>query len=238
VPFFERDDTRIHYEIHGDGPPVLALAPGGMQSSIPIWSGVSYNAIERLAPNYQVIAMDQRNAGQSTAPITGEDGWRDYTADQVALLDHLGVERFHAAGMCIGGSFIMGLAEAVPERLASAVMLQTIGYDDNRETFFELFNSWANGVRSAHPSVTEDDWAKFRTTMFGGGFLFNVGEDVVANCHIPLLILMGEDVYHPETTSRRVAELALNATLIERWKEGPYAVAAGAAIDEFLATHS
>lgn len=238
MPFFERDDTRIYYEIHGDGPPVLALAPGGMQSSIPIWGGVSYNAVERLASNYQVIAMDQRNAGQSTAPIKGGDGWREYTADQIALLDHLGVERFHAAGMCIGGSFIMGLAEAVPERLASAVMLQTIGYDDNRETFFELFDSWSAGVKPAHPSVGEDEWAKFRSTMFGGDFLFNVSEDVVARCQIPLLVLMGEDVYHPEATSRRVAELAPHATLIERWKEGADAMAASAAIDAFLAVHS
>ena len=238
MPFFERDDTRIYYEIHGGGPPVLALAPGGMQSSIPIWGGVSYNAVERLASNYQVIVMDQRNAGQSTAPITGGDGWREYTADQIALLDHLGVERFHAAGMCIGGSFIMGLAEAVPERLASAVMLQTIGYDDNRETFFELFDSWSAGVKPAHPSVGEDEWAKFRSTMFGGDFLFNVSEDVVAKCQIPLLVLMGEDVYHPEATSRRVAELAPHATLIERWKEGADAMAASAAIDAFLAAHS
>ena len=238
MPFFERDDTRIYYEICGDGPPVLALAPGGLQSSIPIWGGVSYNAVERLASNYQVIVMDQRNAGQSTAPITGGDGWRDYTADQIALLDHLGVERFHAAGMCIGGSFIMGLAEAVPERLASAVMLQTIGYDDNRETFFELFDSWSAGVKPAHPSVGEDEWAKFRSTMFGGDFLFNVSEDVVARCQIPLLVLMGEDVYHPEATSRRVAELAPHATLIERWKEGADAMAASAAIDAFLAAHS
>ncbi len=238
MPFFERDDTRIYYEIHGGGPPVLALAPGGLQSSIPIWGGVSYNAVERLASNYQVIVMDQRNAGQSTAPITGGDGWRDYTADQIALLDHLGVERFHAAGMCIGGSFIMGLAEAVPERLASAVMLQTIGYDDNRETFFELFDSWSAGVKPAHPSVGEDEWAKFRSTMFGGDFLFNVSEDVVARCQIPLLVLMGEDVYHPEATSRRVAELAPHATLIERWKEGADAMAASAAIDAFLAAHS
>ena len=238
MPFFERDDTRIYYEICGDGPPVLALAPGGLQSSIPIWGGVSYNAVERLASNYQVIVMDQRNAGQSTAPITGGDGWRDYTADQIALLDHLGVERFHAAGMCIGGSFIMGLAEAVPERLASAVMLQTIGYDDNRETFFELFDSWSAGVKPAHPSVGEDEWAKFRSTMFGGDFLFNVSEDVVARCQIPLLVLMGEDVYHPEATSRRVAELAPHATLIERWKRGADALATSAAIDAFLAAHS
>lgn len=238
MPFFERDEVRLYYEIHGDGFPVLLLAPGGMHSSIPIWENTAYNPIERLASRYKVIAMDQRNAGQSTAPITGADGWRDYRDDQIALLDHLGVDRFHAFGKCIGGPFIMGLAEAVPQRLASAVMLQTIGFDDNRETFFELFDGWAEELRPVHPSVGEDEWTAFRSTMFGGDFLFNVSEDVVSDCQIPLLVLMGDDVYHPESTSRRVAELAPRATLIERWKEGDDAAVAGTAIDAFLAART
>ena len=108
MPVFKRDNIRIYYEVHGEGFPVLLLAPGGMRSSIPVWENTPYNPIEELAPHCQVIAMDQRNAGQSTAPIAATDGWRDYTDDQVALLDHLGIDRFHAAGMCIGGSFIMG----------------------------------------------------------------------------------------------------------------------------------
>ena len=78
-----------------------------MRSSIPVWENTPYNPIEQLGPHCQVIAMDQRNAGQSTAPIAATDGWRDYTVDQVTLLDHLGIDRFHAVGMCIGGSFIM-----------------------------------------------------------------------------------------------------------------------------------
>ncbi len=238
MPFFERDEARLYYEIHGDGFPVLLLAPGGMSSAIPVWENASYNPIERLAPRYKVIAMDQRNAGQSTAPITGADGWRDYRDDQIALLDHLGVDRFHAVGMCIGGSFIMGLAETIPERLVSAVMLQPIGLDDNRKNFFELFDGWAEKLKPAHPSADEDEWAAFRSAMFGGDFLFNVSEDVVSDCQTPLLVLMGEDAYHPELTSRRVAELAPRATLIERWKKGDDAASASTAIDTFLAAQA
>ena len=40
MPVFERDDVCINYEIHGDGIPVLLLAPGGMRSSISIWEEV------------------------------------------------------------------------------------------------------------------------------------------------------------------------------------------------------
>ena len=80
MPVFERDATRIHYEVHGEGFPVLMLAPGGMRSSIPVWDQVPWNPIETLSSKYRVIAMDQRNAGQSTAPVTATDGWRDYTS--------------------------------------------------------------------------------------------------------------------------------------------------------------
>ncbi|WP_417514223.1 alpha/beta fold hydrolase [Minwuia sp.] len=238
MPVFERNEARIHYEIHGDGFPVLALAPGGMRSSVPYWRNAPYDPIRRLSSHYRVVAMDQRNAGQSTAPITGDDGWQDYLADQLGLLDHLGIGRFHVIGMCIGGSFIMELIRAVPDRVASAVMLQPIGYDDNRQTFFEMFDSWAEEVKPLHPSVSDEEWARFRETMFGGDFLFNVGEDVVAACPVPLLVAMGTDVYHPEVTSRRIAGIAPQATLIERWKEPEHVEAASAAISGFLAGNS
>jgi hypothetical protein len=37
--------------------------------------------------------------------------------------------------------------------------------------------------------------------------------------HVPLLVLMGNDIYHPTATSREIAEVAPNARLIERWKD-------------------
>ena len=38
----------------------------------------------------------------------------------LALLDHLGIDRFHVAGMCIGGPYIMGLIQAAPQRVFEA----------------------------------------------------------------------------------------------------------------------
>ena len=73
--------------------------------------------------------------------------------------------------------------------------------------------------------------------MFGGDFLFNVSEDDVAKCHIPLLILMGTDIYHPEETSRRIAKLAPRATLVEYWKEPENKASANAAIHSFFGGH-
>ena len=54
-----------------------------------------------------------------------------------------------------------------------------------------------------------------------GDFDFNVGRDFVATCQVPMLVLMGNDAYHPMQTSREIAEIAPKATLIEDWKSEP-----------------
>jgi pimeloyl-ACP methyl ester carboxylesterase len=114
MPIFKRDDIELYYEEHGAGFPILLIAPGGMHSAVAFWERTPWNPITQLAPHYRVIAMDQRNAGQSVAPIRATDSWHVYTTDQLALLDHLDVDRFHVAGMCIGGPYIMGLIQAAP----------------------------------------------------------------------------------------------------------------------------
>jgi hypothetical protein len=55
--------------------------------------------------------------------------------------------------------------------------------------------------------------------MYGGDFVFSVSRDFVRSCRIPMLVLLGNDRYHPSMTSREIVELAPNAELVERWKE-------------------
>lgn len=232
---FRQGDVEIYYEAHGSGFPVLLIAPGGMRSAVSFWDNTPWNPLTDLADEFRVIAMDQRNAGASSAPVSGDDGWRTYTRDQLALLDHLGVEGFHVAGMCIGGPYCMGLIEAAPDRVASAVLFQTIGAsDDNRELFYDMFDAWAQPLKAERPEVPEEAWASFKRNMFGGDFLFNVDREFVRNCDTPLLVLCGADPYHPAETSREVAELAPDATFIEFWKEGEARDRARAAVREFL----
>jgi pimeloyl-ACP methyl ester carboxylesterase len=238
MAIFERNDIQIYYEEHGEGFPVLLIAPGGMRSAASYWQGTPWNPIDQLSPTYRVIAMDQRNAGKSVAPVRATDSWHVYTEDQLALLDHLGVDRFHVAGMCIGGPYIMGLIEAAPQRVVSAVVFQTIGLHNNREAFFDMFDSWADELKPTRPDVSKAAWEAFKTSMFSGDFLFNVSREFVAKCQTPMLILLGNDLHHPEATSREMAELAPHATLIEDWKAPEHQAAAKQAVEDFLAAHT
>jgi pimeloyl-ACP methyl ester carboxylesterase len=238
MSIFERDDIKLYYEEQGAGFPVLLIAPGGMRSAVSYWKQTPWNPIEQLAPTYRVIAMDQRNAGQSVAPIRATDSWHVYTKDQLALLDHLGVDRFHVAGMCIGGSYCMGLIQAAPQRVASAVLFQPIGLLHNRQAFFEMFDGWAKELKPAHPEASEETWESFKRSMYSGDFLFNVSREFVSRCATPLLVLLGNDLYHPEATSREVAALAPKAMLVEHWKEPEHQPAAKKAVESFLAEHT
>ena len=238
MPIFERDDTKLYYEERGEGFPILLIAPGGMRSTVSFWEKTPRSPIEQLASNYRVIAMDQRNAGLSVAPIRATDSWHVYTQDQLALMDHLGVDRFHVAGMCIGGPYCMGLIQSAPQRVASAILFQTIGLSHNRQAFFEMFDGWAAELKPTRSEVSDETWESFKTNMYSGDFLFNVSKEFVSKCETPLLVLLGNDLYHPQETSREVAELAPNATLIENWKESEHHPAAKKAVESFLAEHT
>jgi len=222
MAFFVRDDISLYYEVHGEGYPILLIAPGGMRSAVSFWQGSEWNPITALAPHFRVIAMDQRNAGQSKGPVSGNDGWHSYTEDQLALLDHLGVEKAHVLGGCIGGPYAFGLMQAAPDRITAAVLQQSIGFDgSNRPLMYDMFDSWKEGLKRDMPDVTDAEWATFRGNMYDGDFDFNVCRDFVATCQVPMLVLMGNDAYHPMQTSREIAEIAPNATLIEDWKSEP-----------------
>lgn len=237
---FEHGDAAIHYDLEGDGFPVLLIAPGGMRSANELWNAMPWNP-RLLADTYQVIGMDQRNAGRSIAPVTAEDGWHTYTADQLALLDHLGVDRCHVVGMCIGGPYIAALLGAAPDRFASAVMLQPVGVEpdgSNRQAFYDMFDQWVGMRAETHPDVAAETWRTFRSNMWDGEFVLTATDDEVAAMTTPLLVAMGNDQYHPQHTSRRIAELAPDVEFVETWKDGEPLAAFDGIARSFLARHT
>jgi pimeloyl-ACP methyl ester carboxylesterase len=236
----ETGAATIRYETWGDKgrPAVLMLAPGGLKGSrIEAWANAPWNPIEALSASgrYRVVGMDQRNTGTSFAPITAGDGWPDYAADQLALMDELGIERFGVMGMCIGGAFIMELIEQAPERITAAVAMQPIGLSDNRPEFRKAFEDWRAAVGDDHPEASDADWEGVWDNMYGGDeVLWSVPGSLLPSVDTPILVLQGNDVYHPTAASRLLAERAPAATLVERWKDPADQPAARAAVDAFL----
>ena len=108
-------------------------------------------------------------------PVSAADGWSTYTGDHLALLDGLGVDRCHLLGGCSGGPYSLGVMQAAPERVAAAVLQQPIGYDgQNREAFYDMFDGWADGLRSEMPDVPDEAWTSFRSNLYDADFVFSV----------------------------------------------------------------
>ena len=101
-----------------------------------------------------------------------------------------------------------------------------------------MYDAWADELRPQRPEVSEDDWARFRSNMYESDkFLFNVDKDFVQTVTTPLLVLEGNDLYHPSESSLTVNELAQNATLIREWKSGAAMELAAQQFLDFLELH-
>ena len=132
--------------------------------------------------------------------------------------------RSHVVGQCIGSSYALTLAKRVPERIASAVLVQPIGLDDSNRAHWpdmkrflasHFCEAWAEELLRKRPELDMATLEKFALGMFSGQFVFSVSREDVLSCTTPLLVLPGIDPVHPGTLGREVAQLARNAELIE-----------------------
>jgi pimeloyl-ACP methyl ester carboxylesterase len=235
MALYERAGVSLYYEEFGSGYPLLLFAPGGMRSAIDFWHRSPFDPTVDLATSFRVIAMDQRNAGRSRGPVSGSDGWSTYTADHLALLDHLGIQRCHVMGGCIGSTYCLSIIKEAPERITAAILQNPIGLtENNREAFREMFDGWAKELKSERPELTDAALTSFRESMYGGDFVFAVTRDFVRSCSTPLMVLAGDDLYHPAPISREIAELAPNLEFVPVWKTPEAAAEAVNRIKTFL----
>jgi pimeloyl-ACP methyl ester carboxylesterase len=238
---WERGELAIYYETRGSGFPLLLIAPGGMNSVIDFWNRAAFNPIEIFSREYWVIAMDQRNAGRSKGPLPMEDPWGSYAEDQLGLMNHLGIERFHVLGCCIGCSYALKLMERAPERVAAAVIEQPIGVsEENREILpRNLYGRWAKQLNEKRPELDLETLEAFGKRMFSGDFVYSVTREFVRSCQTPMIVMPGNNLDHPRVTGNEIAALAPRSEIIPEWRHPPELVPpAVARIKKFLRTHT
>ena len=240
------EDAEIYYEESGTGYPVLLFAPGGMRSRSEMWHAppdgpprVWNDWTEVLAGNFRVVAMDQRNAGRSRGAIEADHGWHTYAADQLALMDHLGIERCHTLGGCIGSSFCLMLCEIASERISAAVLQNPIGVHPEFPTYFpDGFTTWSEEQRADRPELNAAAVEAFGRNMWSGEFVFTVSRDFVRRCTTPSLVLPGNDTPHPAVIGLEVAGLLPNAECLVDWKGPGHIGEQRRRVVDFLASHT
>jgi pimeloyl-ACP methyl ester carboxylesterase len=246
MPVLQRPDGQIHYQEYGQGFPILLFAPGGLRSRMEMWHSPpgtpakSWNDwTQVLADKYRLIAMDQRNAGASRTDIKADHGWHTYAADHLALMDHLGIDKFHTLGGCIGGSFCLKIAEVAPHRVVAQVLQNPIGLEPRHPGYFpHSHTEWSREQRAARPELSEANLVQFGRNMWGPPFVFSVTRDFARQCQTPSLLLSGDDIPHPGCTSFELAQLLPKVDVVYPWKGPAHLDAQLKAVRDFLANHT
>src|SRR6185503_8725738 len=130
MPFAVLDGINTRYEVVGSGPPLLMFSPGGFDATLEKWSSLSIYAkvkpLDALAKKHSCIVFDRRETGQSGGRVEAI-GWEQYVAQGKALLDHLGIERAHMMGGCMGCCPVMAFGVSQPKRVASMILWWPVG---------------------------------------------------------------------------------------------------------------
>ena len=119
MPAASINGVAIHYEVTGDGPPLLFLH--GLGSSGRDW--------ERQVPHFsqsrRVITPDFRGHGASAKP-PGPYSIAQFASDTAGLIRHLGLDEVDVVGISLGGMVGFQLAADSPELLQRLVAVNAI----------------------------------------------------------------------------------------------------------------
>ena len=119
MPYAVNQGVQIHYQIEGDGQPLVLQH--GFTDSLECWYELGY--VEGLKPHYRLILIDARGHGASDKPHQPDAYERERNvADITTVLDDLDIPRAHYFGYSMGGRIGFAIARYAPERVNSLII--------------------------------------------------------------------------------------------------------------------
>ena|ERR1700678_4072832 len=124
------DGISTRYEVAGSGPPLLMYSPGGFEATIEKWSTIGVYAkvhiLDHLVKHFTCIMFDRRDTGASGGRVEFLR-WSLYATQGKALLDHLGFEKAHVMGGCMGVPCALAFGVKYPEATLSLPLIFPVG---------------------------------------------------------------------------------------------------------------
>jgi 3-oxoadipate enol-lactonase len=169
MPKVKANAIELNYEVTGSGTPLVLIA--GLGYGLWQW----HKMVPGLAEHYQVIAFDNRGAGQSDKPA-GPYSASMLAADTAGLLEALGVGPAIVLGHSMGGLVAQELALTRPELISTLVLassnfggpnhipvtpaamavLTDLSVDPVERMRRGVAVAFAEGFAEAHPELVEE----------------------------------------------------------------------------------
>jgi pimeloyl-ACP methyl ester carboxylesterase len=125
---------RMHYEVSGQGDPVLLI--NGLSAPAVNWTLQA----KALAPHFTVVVFDNRGVGETDRPAEPVYTTGQMADDAAGILRELKIARAHVVGASMGGTIAMELALRYPAMVRSLSLACTWAEADAR--FLHTIESW------------------------------------------------------------------------------------------------
>ncbi|MGD8455586.1 MAG: alpha/beta fold hydrolase [Anaerolineales bacterium] len=201
MPYINNDGIKIHYQVEGDGPPVVLHH--WSFGTLDDW--YDYGYVDDLKKDYQLVILDARGHGKSDKPHDSESYRLEYrVSDVTAILDDLGIASAHFYGYSMGGWIGFGAAKYVPDRFRSLIIGGQHPYAQDLQLLRDIVR---NGIDNGHEVFVEtwerESWIltseqRARLMQFDFGALMAVAqdreslEDVLPTMTMPCMLIVGE----------------------------------------------
>ena len=116
MPYGSRNGLKIHYEVHGEGPPLVLIHANPFDRRLWLYQ------VARFSPFYRVITVDLRGYGLSAKPETAFT-LRDMTDDVLGVCADEGIDRAIFAGVSVGSGIALLTALDHPDMTQAIVLV-------------------------------------------------------------------------------------------------------------------
>ncbi|MFC2072644.1 alpha/beta fold hydrolase [Chloroflexota bacterium] len=219
MPYVNNDGVKIHYEVEGQGTPLMLVH--GMGQSMELWRWKGY--AKELSKDHYLILIDIRGFGASDKPLDpAAYDFQNRISDLVAVLDELNIAKTGYLGYSMGGKIGFRIPIYAPDRF-SYLILGGMGYPikgkeesesaiaiqfkqdledaireapDNPMEFFVAVGEKRTGV-PLHPAekamtLANDARAFLVYNRESQNIISPKAEEVLPNIKIPCLLFTGE----------------------------------------------
>jgi len=145
MPQIEVNGIQFYYELHGpEDAAVLVLNNGIIMNAATSWAFQT----RALSASYRVLQYDCRGQGQTDHP---EEPYSmsQHADDLAALLDALGIQKAHIAGISYGGEVAQAFALAYPEKTLSLILADTVS--EVGPELRTIIQSWVDALKAGDP---------------------------------------------------------------------------------------
>ena len=216
MPFLSIEGGTLHYDVEGDGPPMLFCSSTATHGDV--WK---FHQTGFFSRTHRVITFDQRGTGQS---ITSSQDFstKRLAADAALLLAHLGAQPAVVCGHSNGGRVAQYLAVEHPDAVGRLVLMSSGGDSGAQGIPLNLckemvalgYDPWVRdqairlGFTREYVEANLEDLERFLAVRLAappsldtylrhvlGRQEFNLGERI-KRIKAPTLVMVGEDEDH------------------------------------------